>query len=98
MDSCLVIIMFEDTPFSQACLTETDHSWNKEETIQYIRFIQTYIEEFNEDSSRRLKKTFVRMSNQIKSRDCDQCRSHHQKMMTFRGSIEEIIRHFSTVY
>lgn len=33
------------------------------------------------------------MSKAIKSRTADQCRSHHQKMMKYHRSIQEIVSH-----
>lgn len=33
------------------------------------------------------------MSEYVKSRTAEQCRSHHQKMIKFHGSIENIIYH-----
>ena len=33
------------------------------------------------------------MSNAVKTRSADQCRSHHQKMMKYHRCISEIIDH-----
>lgn len=39
------------------------------------------------------------MSQQVKTRSADQCRSHHQKVLKYHHSIEEIIQHYThTVY
>lgn len=66
--------------------------WTKQETVQYIRFLQDNYSEFVEGGqSRRLKRTFVRMADHIGSRDSDQCRSHHQKMLAFRSTVDDII-------
>lgn len=34
------------------------------------------------------------MSNFVKTRDPDQCRSHHQKMLLYLHSIPEIIKYY----
>jgi hypothetical protein len=39
----------------------------------------------------------VLMSKLIVTRNPDQCRSHHQKMMKYHNSIPEIISHITTL-
>jgi hypothetical protein len=45
--------------------------------------------------SRKSKKVFLKMSQLVKSRTADQCRSHHQKILKYHNSLNEIIRYYS---
>ena len=42
--------------------------------------------------SRKVKKVFLKMSREVKTRSADQCRSHHQKILQYHDSVEDIIR------
>ena len=50
--------------------------------------------EFQEEYLRRTKKVFVLISERVKTKTPDQCRSHHQKMMKHSKSIKNIIKRF----
>lgn len=43
---------------------------------------------------RKAKKVFIRMSKKLRTRAPEQCRSHHQKMISLHLSCEEIVRFF----
>ena len=44
---------------------------------------------------RRSQKIFIQMSMAVKTRNADQCRSHHQKIIKYHNTIEEAIEFFS---
>lgn len=48
-----------------------------------------------EKSTRKSKKVFLQMSLKVKTRTADQCRSHHQKILKYHESLEQIIRHYT---
>lgn len=48
-----------------------------------------------EKSTRKSNKVFLKMSNEVKSRSADQCRSHHQKVLKYHESLQEIIRYYT---
>lgn len=43
---------------------------------------------------RKSKKVFLGMSKVVKTRTPDQCRSHHQKVLTNHPSLSKIIEHY----
>lgn len=45
--------------------------------------------------SRKSKKVFLKMSQLVRSRTADQCRSHHQKILKYHNNLNEIIRYYS---
>lgn len=53
--------------------------WTTEESQLYEDFITKYNNIFEEANNKRLTKIFVIMSKFIRSKDSNQCRSHHQK-------------------
>jgi hypothetical protein len=46
--------------------------------------------------SRKRNKVFTKMAKSIRSRNSDQCRSHHQKLMQYHGDINNIILHYQS--
>ena len=54
--------------------------WNINEMKAYLKFITRFESHFKGKATRKKKKIFQRMSNFIKSRTAEQCRSHHQKL------------------
>ena len=46
-------------------------------------------------SLRRAQKIFILMSQEVKTRSADQCRSHHQKIMKYHHTIDGAIKYFS---
>lgn len=53
--------------------------WTLEETTKYETFIKTYADVFTNNSSKRVTKIFILMSEFISTKTPSQCRSHHQK-------------------
>lgn len=68
--------------------------WTLAETLKYIAYIKLNAEKFDTEDSRRDARVFVIMSQLIKTRKSIQCRSHHQKMMKYHGSILRIVQHY----
>lgn len=48
--------------------------------------------------SRKVNKIFKKMSNMVKTRTADQCRSHHQKILKMHSSIENIIDYYQYLF
>lgn len=46
--------------------------------------------------ARKANKVFLKMSREVKTRSADQCRSHHQKILKYHNSIEDIIAAYRT--
>ena len=76
-------------------IEKTCYHWKKTEQKKYVNFLFENIEIFNSsDVQRRISGVHLKMSKVIKSRDSNQCRSHHQKMMTKYSSVNRIIEEF----
>jgi hypothetical protein len=43
---------------------------------------------------RKSRKVFLNMSKLVRTRTADQCRSHHQKILLYHKSLEEIVRFY----
>lgn len=54
--------------------------WTLNQIKQYIEFLKLYKAQISSFAERREIKIFKLMSNFIKTRTSDQCRSHHQKV------------------
>ena len=68
--------------------------WNLKENLAYAEFLREEGHLYALDREKlKVLKINVRMSKVVKTRSADQCRSHHQKMMKYHGSIPSIIRH-----
>lgn len=68
--------------------------WNLEENSIYRIFLIQKGHLFDSNRiERKLIKINVQMSEAIKTRSADQCRSHHQKMMKHHENIPNIIEH-----
>lgn len=65
--------------------------WNINEMKAYLKFITRFESHFKDKATRKKKKIFHRMSNFIKSRTAEQCRSHHQKLEIKYETHEKII-------
>ena len=68
--------------------------WTTLENEIYAQALKDLLGEFEEEYLRRTKKVFVLISERIKTKTPDQCRSHHQKMMKHSKSIKNIIKRF----
>lgn len=44
--------------------------------------------------SRKSQKVFLKMSHLVKTRTADQCRSHHQKILKYHGTIDDVIKNY----
>lgn len=63
-----------------------------EENIRYAEFMEQNLSMFQAPMrERRQLKPNLMMSRYIKTRNSDQCRSHHQKMMKYHRTVPEII-------
>ena len=68
--------------------------WTPRQQLAYIHFLQTHSYLIENSLQRKSKKAFLTMSYAIQTRDADQCRSHHQKMIQYRSSVAEIIKYY----
>ena len=59
--------------------SKTGH-WSDKENIKYYAFLKKYRDKFEEKQSRRQWKVFKTLAQFIKTRNPNQCRSHHHKM------------------
>ena len=58
--------------------------------MKYLKFITEKADLFKDIYTRRINKTYKLMSEFIKTRNHEQCRSHHQKMMKKHKTFEKI--------
>lgn len=68
--------------------------WNRAEQIAYVDFLDKNIEDMSTKLARKSRKVFLNMALLVKSRSADQCRSHHQKVLNYHKSVQEIIRYY----
>jgi hypothetical protein len=43
---------------------------------------------------RKTEKVFLRMAQQVRTRTADQCRSHHQKILKYHRSLQDIVDYY----
>lgn len=67
------------------------NGWDEDENRKYREFIELNTEILENREERREKKVFLRLSEYVETRDANQCRSHHQKMIQKYKSIEKIL-------
>lgn len=65
--------------------------WLPNENAAYLTFLEGNINAFVSKGLRRREKVFKSMARAIRSRDPEQCRSHHQKMEKKYRSFEGLI-------
>ena len=65
--------------------------WSQDEQILYKKFLGDHLVLFQDKSTRKSNKVFLKMSGIITTRTPQQCRTHHQKMFKFHGSQEAIL-------
>ena len=68
--------------------------WTREEQRAYIQFIRENMSEMETKLMRKSRKVFLNMSKLVRTRTADQCRSHHQKILLYHKSLEEIVRFY----
>ena len=72
--------------------------WSEKEQAKYYAFLCKFEDQFNEKESRRQCKVFKAMAGFIRSRDANQCRSHHHKMTKSFDSIHETLESLKSKY
>jgi adenylate kinase family enzyme len=72
--------------------------WSSREQRLYIQFLQENSLEIETKLSRKANKIFKKMSQVIKTRTADQCRSHHQKIINYHETVDRIIRYYSNLF
>lgn len=70
--------------------SKTGH-WNDRENAKYFAFLDKFKDRFLEKESRRQCKIFKALSQFIRTRNANQCRSHHHKMKKNFKTIEETL-------
>jgi hypothetical protein len=63
--------------------------------MAYVIFIQNNLALFQCEKVRRSCKVFMLMAENILTRTSDQCRSHHQKMINYHGSVDKILEYYA---
>jgi hypothetical protein len=68
--------------------------WTLQENLKYVEFVQENMGLFDSSKeNRRTIKINKLISQYVKTRSPDQCRSHHQKMLKYHHTIAGIIHH-----
>ena len=71
--------------------------WKPQENSKYVQFLRENMSLFEKNrEDKRLMKINILMSNYVKSKNSNQCRSHHQKMLAHYKTIENIIACLTT--
>lgn len=65
--------------------------WNMHENLSYIQFLDEHKDKLYCQFDRRSSKVFFHMSRYVKTRNAEQCRTHHQKMVQGYKTIDGII-------
>lgn len=68
--------------------------WSGKEEVKYIQFLKDNLSIMEDKESRIKSKIFIKMSKKVRSRNSDQCRSHHQKLVEYYETAENIISHY----
>lgn len=66
--------------------------WNLQENMSYIQFLDEHKEKLYSQFDRRSSKIFFHMARYVKTRNAEQCRTHHQKMIYGYGTVDGIIK------
>ena len=72
--------------------------WSVYEEIKYRGFLKNNMQLLNDPQKRKAKKVYERMASVLQSRDAEQCRSHHLKLMARFQGILQIIEHLEGYY
>ena len=75
--------------------TTLTRNWNFQENSLYIEFLKENKRSFEDESTRRSSKIFLEMSLSLRTKSPEQCRTHHQKIMTKYGTLDMIIAYFT---
>lgn len=65
--------------------------------MRYYSFLVEFKYLFKSKELRKTERVFSQMSKHIRSRKTSQCKSHHQKVEKYYGSIENIISHYKAI-
>lgn len=65
--------------------------WSCQENQAYVSFLKENSNQFVSYLEKKRARTFILMSQTVKTRTSYQCKSHHQKMIQKYGGIQEII-------
>ena len=71
--------------------------WSGKEEVKYVKFLQKHLEIMECKASRKKHKIFNEMAKWMRTRNSEQCRSHHQKKLHYHQSIRNIISHYHEV-
>ena len=89
---------FRQTVASKTQKYERDGHWNEKEKLKYVIFLSFFKVLFEEALLLKRIRIYDMMADMIATRNSNQCRSHHQKMEKYRGSIQEIINSVAEKY
>jgi hypothetical protein len=68
--------------------------WTITEQKIYISFLEENLEEMECRALRKTEKVYMKMAREVRTRTADQCRSHHQKVLKYHSSVEDIISYY----
>lgn len=68
--------------------------WSISEQKIYISFLEENLQEMGCRTLRKTEKVFMHMARQVRTRTADQCRSHHQKILKYHNSLQDIIDYY----
>lgn len=67
-------------------------AWALPESKIYLNFLESHLDSFNSEAQRRVDRVFCQMSEALqRKRTPDQCRSHHQKLLTRCRNVERMV-------
>jgi hypothetical protein len=67
-------------------------AWTIPENKIYLNFLENHLNSFNSEAQRRMDRVFCQMSEVLdRKRTPDQCRSHHQKLLTRCGNVAGMV-------
>jgi hypothetical protein len=61
--------------------------WSDTENKRYLDFVVREQDKFRTEYRRRTSKVFKLLAEAVQTRDQDQCKSHHQKLMRIHKSL-----------
>ena len=73
----------------------SEGNWSMKENIFFAKFLSKNTRTILTKVVKKKQKIFLRMSEFVRTRTSDQCRSHFQKMMIKHGSLENIVDYYT---
>lgn len=84
-------MFYQNNRRSNANINKSGH-WTEKENSKYYAFVRKFEDKFSEKESRRQWKVFKALATFVKSRNANQCRSHHHKMTKNHESVADALK------